>query len=443
MKLKKLTHILTLGFALFAMFFGAGNLLLPPFIGLQSSDSWLWTTLGFTITGIIIPFLGIISVVISGESFTDLGNRINKNLGVILGVIIMIGIGPLIAIPRTAATTYEVGVLPLFAEASAIMVSIGFFIVVALLSLSKSKVVDLIGNYLTPLLILILILLIAIGVMSPANELFVEHFGNADAFILGFEEGYQTLDVLASVIFAGIIISAAKLKGYTTVKQKTEIVIASGFLAATCLFFIYGGLVYLGATSGQEFSEMTKRAPFLLQISSSHLGAYGTLAMAICIALACLTTAVALTTAVGSFFSKLFKSEKSYRAIVFTCCIFSCALSITGVDKIIEYAYPFLAFVYPIVITLVLYIVIFGRFVKDNSPFIGAVVATAVIAAVGLLDSFGMGSRILNNLIDHIPLATYDLAWILPSFILFIGILLINKAKNRNLKTVVNPTLIP
>ena len=400
MKLKKLTHILTLGFALFAMFFGAGNLLLPPFIGLQSSDSWLWTTLGFTITGIIIPFLGIISVVISGESFTDLGNRINKNLGVILGVIIMIGIGPLIAIPRTAATTYEVGVLPLFAEASAIMVSIGFFIVVALLSLSKSKVVDLIGNYLTPLLILILILLIAIGVMSPANELFVEHFGNADAFILGFEEGYQTLDVLASVIFAGIIISAAKLKGYTTVKQKTEIVIASGFLAATCLFFIYGGLV-------------------------------------------CLTTAVALTTAVGSFFSKLFKSEKSYRAIVFTCCIFSCALSITGVDKIIEYAYPFLAFVYPIVITLVLYIVISGRFVKDNSPFIGAVVATAVIAAVGLLDSFGMGSRILNNLIDHIPLATYDLAWILPSFILFIGILLINKAKNRNLKTLVNPTLIP
>src|SRR5690606_34075657 len=104
---KRLTHILTLGFALFAMFFGAGNLLLPPFIGLQVSDSWFWTTIGFMITAIIIPFLGIISVVISGENFTDLGKRINKNLGVVLGIIIMVGIGPLIAIPRTAATTFE------------------------------------------------------------------------------------------------------------------------------------------------------------------------------------------------------------------------------------------------------------------------------------------------------------------------------------------------
>jgi len=138
MKDKRLNHIITIGFALFAMFFGAGNLLLPPFIGLQVSDSWLWTTLGFMITAIILPFLGIISVVISGESFSDLGKRVNKHVGVTLGVIIMLGIGPLIAIPRTAATTFEIGILPHFPTLSPIIGSIIFFTITALFSLSSS-----------------------------------------------------------------------------------------------------------------------------------------------------------------------------------------------------------------------------------------------------------------------------------------------------------------
>src|SRR5690606_13523199 len=107
----------------------------------------------------------------------------------------------------------------------------------------------------------------------------------------------------------------------------------------------------------------TKRAPLLLHISVSQLGVYGSFAMAICIALACLTTAVALTSAVGSFFSKLAKNKIGYKAIVVICCVISCVLSITGVDNIIEYAYPFLAFIYPIVITLVLYVVLFGKFI--------------------------------------------------------------------------------
>lgn len=432
MKSKKLTHIFTLGFALFAMFFGAGNLLLPPFIGLNASDSWLWTTLGFTITAIIIPFLGVISVVISGENFTDLANRVNKHVGVILGVIIMLGIGPLIAIPRTAATTYEVGVLPLFPEVGAILISIIFFILTALIALSSSKVVDLIGNYLTPILIVILFSLLLIGLFNPSNLLLTSRFNKADAFILGFEEGYQTLDVLASVIFAGIIISAAKIKGYTTVRDKSEIVIKAGLLAAVCLFLIYGGLVYLGAHSSHEWSESVKRAPLLLHISNNHLGAYGTIAMSICIALACLTTAVALTTAVGSFFSTLLNHKINYKTIVFLCSAISCALSITGVDKIIEYAYPFLAFVYPIVITLVLYIVLFGRLVKYRSPFVGAVLATALIAFIGLLESFGLNLEVLDRLIAQIPLASYDLAWILPSFILFVLLYFFARFTNKN-----------
>lgn len=429
MKDKRIHHIITIGFALFAMFFGAGNLLLPPFIGLQVSDSWFWTTIGFMITAIIIPFLGIISVVVSGESFTDLGKRVNKHIGVALGIIIMLGIGPLIAIPRTAATTFEIGVLPHFPAFSPILASILFFIVTGLFSLSSSKVVDLIGNYLTPFLIFILFCLISVGIISSVDHPFVDRYTNVDAFLLGFEEGYQTLDVLASVIFAGIIISAAKMKGYNTTSQKSEIVIASGLLAAIFLLFIYGGLVYLGATSGHEWSEDTKRAPLLLHISTSQLGVYGSIAMAACIALACLTTAIALTSAVGTFFSKLANNKIGYKTVVIICCLISCVFSITGVDNIIEYAYPFLAFVYPIVITLVLYVVVFGKFIKQSGPFIGAVLGTSLISVVRLLDNFGMRINSLDRLIQGIPLAQYDLAWIVPSFVFFTLFFLIEQLK--------------
>lgn len=430
MKDKRVNHIITIGFALFAMFFGAGNLLLPPFIGLQVSDSWLWTTLGFMITAIIIPFLGIIAVVVSGNTFTDLGKRVHKHIGTILGVIIMLGIGPLIAIPRTAATTYEIGFLPLFPSFSPILASVIFFIITGLLSISSSKVVDLIGNYLTPFLILILFSLIIVGLLSPNRPPFIDRFTNIDAFVLGFEEGYQTLDVLASVIFAGIIISAAKMKGYQTAKQKSEIVIASGLLAAFFLLFIYGGLVYLGAISENEWSENTKRAPLLLHIAKTHLGAYGTLAMALCIALACLTTAVALTSAVGSFFNKLSNNKIGYKTVIVICCVISCVLSITGVDNIIEYAYPFLAFVYPIVITLVIYIVFLGKFIKQSNPYLGAVFGTFLISVVGLLANFGIQIDSVDHFIGTIPLASYDLAWIVPSIVFFIIFLLIEKLKN-------------
>lgn len=433
MKDKRISHVITIGFALFAMFFGAGNLLLPPFIGLQVSDSWFWTTIGFMITAIIIPFLGIISVVVSGESFTDLGKRVNKHIGIVLGIIIMLGIGPLIAIPRTAATTFEIGVLPHFPTLSPIISAIAFFLVTGSLALSSSKVVDLIGNYLTPFLILILFCLIVVGLVNPVEYPFVDRFTNAEAFVLGFEEGYQTLDVMASVIFAGIIISAAKMKGYTSTKQKSQIIIASGLLAAVFLLFIYGGLVYLGATSGHEWSDTTKRAPLLLHISTSQLGGYGTIAMALCIALACITTAVALTSAVGSFFSELSNNKVGYKTIVIICCIISFLLSISGVDNIIEYAYPFLAFVYPIVITLVLYIVIFGKFVKQRMPFIGAILGTSLISFVGLLNDFGFPIASLNSLVQKIPLERYDLAWIVPSIVLFALFFLIGKFNsNRN-----------
>lgn len=418
MEKKKLNNILTLGFALFAMFFGAGNLLLPPLIGVQVGSNFLIAMIAFGLTGILLPFTGILSVIQSGDSFNDLGNRVNKYIAAILGTIIMICIGPLIAIPRTAATTFEVGLKPFFPELNPFWSSLAFFIITLVLAIRPSKVVDVIGNYLTPILLLLLAILIFVGIVNPVETLEVSKLTMMDSFSLGFIEGYQTLDVLASVIFAGIIISAAKAKGYNDTKSKTEVTIISGALSAICLLFVYGGLIYLGATSGVSDSTI-KRSELLIQISTNLLGQYGLIAIAVCMAFACLTTAISLTSAVGSFFSELFNNKVSYTTVVIACTVISFGLSIKGVDEIINFAYPPLAFIYPIVITLVLYIVLFGKVIKDKAPYIGALIASTIIGTLGLFKLLGFFSDETITTLNKIPFFEYDLGWVLPSVIGF------------------------
>ncbi|GHE23755.1 branched-chain amino acid transport system II carrier protein [Sphingobacterium griseoflavum] len=416
--MKKIGDIATIGFALFAMFFGAGNLLLPPFIGIQvGSHVWI-TILAFGLTGILLPFLGILAVTRSGETFNDLGNRVNKNLASLLGAIIMICIGPLIALPRTAATTYEVGILPSFPTSNPLWTSLVFFIVVWLFAIVPSKVVDLVGNVLTPFLLIILTILVVAGIVHPTGSPSAAALSSTESFLLGFTEGYQTLDVLASVIFASIIIAATRAKGYHSIPEKNAVVIAAGVLAATCLLFIYGGLIYLGATAGIQDTSV-KRSELLIHISNSVLGKYGSLAIALSIALACLTTAIALAAAVGTFFSRLTRGKLGYKLLVTLTCLISAVLSITGVDNIIQFAYPPLAFVYPIVITLVLYVVFFGRLVTWKSPYIAALIASTIVATCNVLHILGLLAPKQVAVLNKIPFFSYELGWVIPSLLAF------------------------
>lgn len=400
------------------MFFGAGNLLLPPYIGVQIGDAVWITILAFGLSGILLPFLGILAVVNAGEKFEDLAAKTHPLLSPILGSIIMLCIGPLIAIPRTAATTFEVSVLPFFPDSAPVITSIIFFTAVWILAIRPSQVVDIIGNILTPILIILLFLLIGIGVFSPISSYSESALGPGKSFSLGFIEGYQTLDVLASVIFAGIIIAASKAKGYHTTKSKFQVVITAGILSSIFLFVIYGGLIYLGATSGITGTAI-QRSELLMRISYAILGPFGNLGIAVSIALACLTTAVALVAAFGTFFSSLTHAKLRYTLLVSICCIASCILSITGVDNIISLAYPILVFVYPIVITLVIYSIFFGHCVLNREPYIAALLASTIIAIFYLLKHLSILSENSLEVLNHIPLFQYELGWIVPSAIFF------------------------
>ncbi|UFK97013.1 branched-chain amino acid transport system II carrier protein [Kaistella faecalis] len=409
----------TLGFALFAMFFGAGNLILPPFIGLKSGTEWFAAVSGFFTTGIVAPFLGVLTVVLFGTSFTDLGRKVNPLVVTVLAFLIMLCIGPLVAIPRTAAATFEIGIQPLFPDFNNILFSVLFFGVVIFLSVSKSRIVDIIGNFLTPFLILSLGILVVMGIINPPDVSHISELNSQQSFVFAFHEGYQTLDVLASVIFAGIIISAAIDKGYTNANDRFKITIAAGLISMIALLFIYGGLIYLGAHSGFPLSETVSRTELLLHISNAVLGNNGTVVISFAVALACLTTAIALTSAMGSFLEKLTFGKINYKMGVLLTCLVSGYFSVKSVEEIIDYAVVILGFIYPITFALILTVLFFGKLIFSRAPFIAAVTVAALVASLSVFQHFNLFPQSIAQINSWLPLSQHQLGWLLPSFLAF------------------------
>lgn len=427
----KTITVFTVGFALFAMFFGAGNLILPPFIGLSSGSQWFAALLGFFSTAIFAPFLGVLMVAVSGTSFVDLGYRIHPKLVTILTLLIILCIGPLVAIPRTGATTFEVGFSPSFPELNNVVFSILFFAVVLFLSLSQQKIVDIIGNYLTPFLLASLAALVILGIIHPSAAAQPSTMSFSKSFVFGFMEGYQTLDVLASVVFAGIVISAVVGKGYASAKERSKVTVISGLISMTLLLFIYGGLIYLGATTDYALTENTSRTDLLLHISQSILGKNGTYVISVAISVACLTTAIALTSATGSFFEKLTNGKVSYTIGVIVCTLISMYLSIKSVDDIIGYAVNILLFIYPITFALILYVLLFGRLVKTRLPYIATIIVTAMISLISVFENIKIDVFGLYELKKIIPLNSHNLEWFIPSLVTFIVFAFISRTKKR------------
>lgn len=429
--MKNLSTAITLGFALFAMFFGAGNLILPPYIGLLTGENWWSAVAGFFTTGIVAPFLGILMIVRNGTSFADIGKRIHPYVITVLTFLIMMSIGPLVALPRTGATTFEVGVQPIFPQVNNVLFSAFFFIVVYLLSFTKSKIVDIIGNILTPFLLVSLSVLVIVGIINSSTAAVESEKTTAESFVYAFHQGYQTLDVLASIVFAGIIISAAIDKGYTDYQKRFKITLGAGLISMTALLFIYGGLIYLGAHAPSGYGEEVSRTELLLGLSNAYVGPSGTQVIAVAVSFACLTTAIALASATGSFLSKLVKEKIPYSITLFLTCLLSFYLSIKSVDEIIEYAVAILGFVYPITFILILTLLFFGKYVQYKSPYMVAIVVSATFSSISSLNSLGMLSLEMQEFYAKITFSQHQLEWVIPSFIGFFIAYIIAKY-NRN-----------
>lgn len=411
----KTKDVIVVGFALFAMFFGAGNLIFPPYLGVISGTNWMASMSGFVITGVGLTLLAVIAVAVSGTSVNDLADRVHPKFGPILGTIIMIIIGPLFAIPRTAATTFEIAIAPLLPGFNNIIFIAIFFAVTLFLVIRPASVVDKIGKILTPVLLIVLLLIIGKGIITPLGETI--EVADAAGFSRGFVEGYQTMDALGSVILAGIIIKSIQDKGYTEKKERVSMAIKAGIIAAVGLGVVYLGLLYVGSGASSLYDGSVERTSLIIEITESLLGGAGKYALAITVGLACLTTSVGLTTAAGEFFNDISKGKLSYKFVVITTVLMSAAIASIGVSKIIGFSVPILSLVYPVVIVLVVMTLAFGNVIKTRAPFAGAVSGTFIISFMEFLINIGIGATMLKPLVASLPLSSLGFAWILPAII--------------------------
>ena len=412
----KTKDVLLTGFAGFAMLFGAGNLIFPPMLGYETSSSWIPTMLAFIITGVGFPFLGILSVSIAGNGIKDFANRVSPTFSKIFAIISILAIGPMLAIPRTGATAYEITFLHngMNNTIYKYIYLICYFGIVILFSLRASKVIERVGKILTPILLLLLFLIIVKGIFFSGLSIKPDIYPHA--FKKGFLEGYQTMDTIASIAYAGIILKAIKNGRDLTQKQEFSFLIKAGLVAILSLALIYGGFALVGAKMHSVLVTNDK-IELLVKTTSYLLGNYGNLVLAICVAGACLTTAIGLVATVGEFFSSItsFKYEK---IVIFTV-IISFLLSILGVESIIRISVPILVFIYPVMISLII-LNLFGKYIKNDYVYKGVVLFTGIIGLIESLASIGITNTYTNSVLEILPFSDYGLTWLFPGLIGYI-----------------------
>lgn len=399
---------IVVGFALFSMFFGAGNVIFPPYLGFGAGTQWVNGFLFYFIADIGLALFALFTLLKVGGS-ENITGRIGSVASNILMSAIILCIGPMVAIPRTAATTFEMSVAPLISGVSPVIFSVAFFIVVLLLSIRQSAVIDVVGKVLTPALLIGLLVLIIKGIISPLGSIVNPHVDSSFVIVNGIKSGYQTMDVLAALAFGIIILKSAQEKGYSDARESSKMIRAAAVIAGVLLLIVYFGLTYLGATSASLFSLGISRAELVIGIVERLLGKVGLVIFAVVVALACMTTAVALVSSAASFFEKLTKGRLSYAVLVTVICVSSAVISNLGLDRIVAVASPILDIVYPP--TLVLIALSWFGDRLSRGVYRWAVIGALIASVLSTLSLYGVSVPIVNTL----PLASLGLGWIVPA----------------------------
>lgn len=406
---KDITTALVVGFALFATFFGAGNLIFPPLLGMGTGPGWWLSFLAFVITDAGLAVLAVLSVLNRAERMEDYLKPLGKWPARIMCLILMVGLCPLVVIPRTCATTYETSVRTLFGDVSPWLFSLLFFALVALFAIRPASVVDNIGKYLTPVLLLTLLVLCAKGVIDPLGPVEPPE-ESYPAFRLGLLYGYQTMDALMAVPFSVIVFKSLRDKGYTERKDLARMAFLCSLVAFIGLFVIYGGLTYLGATASSLGLEETEGTALLAELTRRLLQEAGIIILAVVVLLACLTTAIGVTSSVADYVAEFSRRKVPYSAVVLLCCLAGFFLSNLGTGKIIELASPVLTLLYPIMLTQVF----LSCFRKIDRAWIcrGAALGAALFTVLELLNDYEV---LPMPWVEKVPLKFLGLGWLLPA----------------------------
>ena len=404
--------VIVFGFALFAMFFGAGNLIFPPYLGIITGPEWLTAFGGFTFADAGLALLAVMATAKYDGNVIALFRRAGGKLAIVLGCADILCIGPFLAIPRTGATTYEMGIMPLLGDAIPIAVFAAiFFILTYILTIKPSKVVDIVGRVLTPALLIALAVIIVKGVISPLGPI-VEEPMIQGVVGEGIAQGYQTMDAFAAIALASVLIVSLNEKGYNTVSDKLKAIMKSGVLACVGLALVYGGLCFLGATVSTMYGVDAQQSQVIVNITEGLLGQTGKMILAVCVSLACLTTSIGLTSATGQFFEKLSGGKLKYKTVVLAVCIFSACMASIGVGGIIKVASPVLSIVYPPTIVLVI-LAFFTEKIQNDNVYKFAVYTSLIVSILTVIQSYGVAMPFL----DYLPLKEFGFNWVVPVLI--------------------------
>jgi len=416
----KTKEIFITGFALFSLFFGAGNLLLPPLLGHQAGSDWIWVTLGFMITAVLIPIFGILAHAKLQGTMYDFGKKVSPIFSIIYCIIVYL-ISIALPSPRTAAATHEIAIYPTFGT-SPVLTSSVYFGLVLIFVLNRSKILNLIGKFLTPFIVLILFLVIGIGLFSSNMMMNSSQF--TTPIVDGLLEGYQTFDAIGAVVVGAVVIISLNLKGFTSFDAKKELIKKAGLIAGFGLFIIYAGLIALGAFYGSEIfvdgtlSSDMQRATLLRGISISTLGNIGNAFLSVLIALACFTTAVGIVTGTADYFKGLFKqSQTVYIITAVLSCVVGIAVGQLDFHAIVVIALPVLMFIYPITIVLIILNVLPEKY-ATKTVFRAVVLVTFLFSIPDFL-KYIMPIEKLVYIQSLIPFSQFSLGWVLPAILIF------------------------
>ena len=411
--MKYTKQTLITAFALFSLFFGAGNLILPPFLGYNAGEDWIWVTLGFAISAVIIPIMAIYGYARLQGTMLDFAKKVSPAFALVYSILVYL-ISISLPSPRTASVTYEMAVQPYF-NISSFWTSVLYFSLVLAFVLNRSKILNIIGKFLTPVIIVILLSIIIIGIFGNLEPLGLSSFTNT--FTEGILEGYQTFDAIGGVVVGGVIVISLALRGTYNYEEKKSIIAWAGLISGLSLLFIYGGLIALGAFYSGMF-EVENRTELLSLLSNQTLGSLGTAFLSILIALACFTTAVGVVTGTSDFVKGLFgESKLAYKITAILGCFIGIAVGQFDVGYIINIAVPALMFIYPVTIVLILLNALPNNY-ASNLVF-RSVAITVLIFSIPDFIQFFTSENFLVDLQTVIPFSKYSLGWVLPSFLVF------------------------
>ena len=419
---------LIVAFALFSLFFGAGNLILPPQLGFKTGSSWAFVALGFSVSADLITILGILAHAKLQGSMFDFGKKVSPTFSIIYCYLVY-AISISLPSPRTASVTHEIGIQPFF-NSSSLLTSIVYFALVFLFVINRSKILDIIGKFLTPGIILILVAIVNTCVFN-----FDFTFGEnlfSSPFTSGVLEGYQTFDAIGAVVVGGVIIISINLKHHeASYNAKKALIAKAGWLAGLGLFLIYGGLIITGALMHNEFDVSISRTALLSGISLKTLGSTANLFLSVLVSLACFTTAVGIVTGTADFMKGRFNnSQNAYLITTIIGCVLGVLMGQFDVHYIIVVAIPALMFIYPITIVLILLNVLPEKYATPK--IFRAVVFTTVLFSIpDFLGSISL-LEIKDGVFDWIPLSTHQMGWVLPALIVFIVFNVIDKFKKQH-----------